>query len=249
MVAGRVLKTTNSGDAWNVTAVVTPTYGIAIHPTTPNTLYVAVDNALVPAPGVAALYKSTNGGTSVKQLAVGQDCMSDVLVNPNAPNEVFALSLLRRVPEEHRRRHDLDDEVADPDPGHVQFPYNIFGFALPRLAYDSQAGILYASFGAYGLLASHDGGVDVGQGNRCARHGDVRALLPAGEQCAVRGRQQRPVAASQLHLPAGHQEERLVTHVGVGRSCFTLSPDHAPAGLPNPAGASSGNSHSVRHVL
>jgi photosystem II stability/assembly factor-like uncharacterized protein len=155
---GGLLKTTNSGDAWNPTAVITTAYATAIHPTTPNTIYVAVDNALEGAPGLAALYKSINGGTVMQQMAVGQDCMSDVLVNPNAPNEVFALSCYGVFLKSINDGAAWTTKSLTPTLDTVSFPYNVFGFALPRLAYDSRAGSLFASFGAYGLLTSLDGG-------------------------------------------------------------------------------------------
>lgn len=157
-LSGGVLKTTNSGGAWSPTAVVTPTYAIALHPTTPNIFYVAVDNAAHLAPGVPALYKSTNGGTSVQAMAVGQDCMSDVLVNPDVPNEVFALSCYGVFLKSSNDGAIWTPKSLTPTLGTAGFPYSIFAFTLPRLGYDSQARIVYAAFGAYGLLASHDGG-------------------------------------------------------------------------------------------
>ena len=115
------------------------------------------DNALG-SPGTPALYKSTNSGSSWVPLTVADDCVSDVMVNPTAPNEVYALGCLGSFLKSANSGGRWTRQSFTQTFGTANYPYNFYGLDLMRLGYDSGADRLYATYGAYGLLVSEDRG-------------------------------------------------------------------------------------------
>jgi photosystem II stability/assembly factor-like uncharacterized protein len=110
--------------------------------------------------GVPALYKSMNGGATWNQLAVsvGQDCMSDVLINPNDSNEVYAVGCYGTFLKSTNDGTNWTTLSLTRTFGTGNFPYDYLGLGVPRLGYDSQADRLYIAYGPFGLLVSQDRG-------------------------------------------------------------------------------------------
>ncbi len=151
-----ISKTTDSGHNWMVTALVTPSMGIATHPTDSATLYVAADNEAMPGgSGIDSIYKSIDSGASWMQLAAGNSCAKDVLVNPVSPAEVYATGCNGVFLKSTDDGASWSTTSLTETLGIAEFPQ---GVQSGRLAYDSHAGIIYVALGSYGLVASDDGG-------------------------------------------------------------------------------------------
>jgi len=140
-----VSKTTDSGLNWTVTPLVTSSYGIAIHPTTPGVVYAAADG----------VYESADGGTTWTALFTSTFSILDVLVNPVSSTHLFATGADGTLWKSDNDGTSWSTTSLTETLGIEGFPQ---GLQSGRLGYDSRAGILYAALASYGLVASDDGG-------------------------------------------------------------------------------------------
>lgn len=155
---GRIFSTTNSGQSWlAATQDVTTANAIAIHPTDPYTLYAATDATIIsPTGDIDAIYKSTDHGANWVRLPAGVSCTLDVLVNPINPTEVYATGCRGVFVKSTDDGANWTSYPITPALNVDAFPA---GIRPGKLAYDSEKNVIYAALGAYGLVASSDGGV------------------------------------------------------------------------------------------
>jgi photosystem II stability/assembly factor-like uncharacterized protein len=141
-----ISKTTDSGVNWTATTLVTESMGIAIHPTTPGVVYAAAEDGV---------YKSIDSGATWMQLATGNSCATDILVNPMSPAKVYATGCNDVFLKSINNGASWSTTSLTETLGIAEFPQ---GVQAGRLAYDSHAGIIYVALGSYGLVASDDDG-------------------------------------------------------------------------------------------